>query len=300
MTHIKSVLKQLDLKLEELNVKDGDNYNTMAIDRNQLIAEELIREHIRKRIAIKLDQQKLAEGKIRKVIRKLIEAETGTEEASRSTGINVLADLLEKIIPIVQDDYKMLTTSEEQRHSFRNHIIHAIENSLRPIESQNQGEEAVATENIEYTIDADTLLEKINIDLDPQADGKEEQSVEGEFIDIEGTEEGDDPFVRIEDQNETGRNFAAMTFKAVEKQIVDAYDMLADEADKDVFYDYLITNMLLYFDKFEDELQANLPDVTTDEYEDEQAGEEDLGNVEEPEASGEDLETDPEADDLFT
>jgi hypothetical protein len=294
---IKNALKLAVQKLEEQNVKDGDNYNTMTIDREQLIAEELIRDHIRKRIALKLDQQRLAEEKIRKVVRKLIEAETGTEEASRSTGINVLADLLEKIVPVVEDDYKMLTTSEDQRESFRNHIIHAIENSLRPIESQNQGEQQA--ESIEYEIDKDVLTEKINIDLDPQADGKEEQSVEGEFIDIDNSEEGDN-FVKIEDQNETGRNFAAMTFKAVEKQIVDAYDMLADEADKDVFYDYLITNMLLYFDKFEDELQANLPEVTTDEYEQEKDNNPDSGNLEEPEASDESPESDPEADDLFT
>ena len=99
----------------------------MTIDRNQLIAEELIREHIRKRISLKLEEQRLAEEKIRKAVRRLVEAETGTEEASRSTGINVLADLLEKIVPVIEDDYKMLTTSDEQRKSFRNHIIHAIE-----------------------------------------------------------------------------------------------------------------------------------------------------------------------------
>ena len=267
----------------------------MTIDRNQLIAEELIRAHIHKRISLKLYEQRLAENKIRKVVRKLIEAETGTEEASRSTGINVLADLLEKIIPTVEDDYKMLTTSDEQRESFRNHIIHAIENSLRPIESQNQGEKTV--ENIEYEIDADILSEKIAIDLDPQADGKEEQSVEGEFIDIEGTEGEGDQFIQIEDQNETGRNFAAITFKAVEKQIVDAYDMLADDEDKDVFYDYLITNMLLYFDKFEDELVADLPEVTTDEYEDEK--EVDLGKPTDTETSNDNTEPGSEEEDLF-
>lgn len=258
----------------------------MTIDRNQLIAEELIREHIRKRISLKLEEQRLAEEKIRKAVRRLVEAETGTEEASRSTGINVLADLLEKIVPVIEDDYKMLTTSDEQRKSFRNHIIHAIENSLRPIESQNQGEQA--TENIEYEIDAELLREKLSIDLDPQDDGEEEQSVEGEFIDIDNDGQEDDGFVQIEDQNETGRNFAAVTFKAVEKQIVDAYDMLADEEDKDVFYDYLLTNMMLYFDKFEDELQADLPDVTTDEYEAEQENDEDT------EASSEEFDLDSE------
>lgn len=237
------------------------------IDRKQLIAEELIREHVRKRIKTKLKEQKIDEMKLRKVIRRLIETEAGTDEASRSTGINVLADLLEKIVPIIEDDYKMLTSSKEQRDSFRNHIIHAVENSLRPIESTNQGEQTA--ENLEYEIDADILLEKLSVNLDPESDGEEEQSVEGEFIDIEGEDGEEGSFVEIEDQNETGRNFAAVTFKAVEKQIIDAYDMLADEDDQNIFYDYLITNLLLYFDKFEDDLQTNLPDVSTSEYEEE-------------------------------
>jgi hypothetical protein len=238
----------------------------MTIDRNQFIAEEMIREHIRKRISKKLKKQTLAEAKIRKVIRKLIEAETGTEEASRSTGINVLADLLQNIVPTLEDDYKMLTTSEEQRESFKNHILHAMENSLRPIEASAQGEKQ--TENITYEVDEGTLLEKLSIDLDPQLDGKEAQSVEGEFIDIDDEGESDE-FVQLDDQNETGRNFAQASYKRVEKQIVDAYDMLADETDKDVFYDYLLTNILLYFDKFEDELKNDLSSISTPEYEEE-------------------------------
>ena len=239
----------------------------MTIERNQLIAEELIREHVRKRITLKLEQQRFAESKIRKVVRQLIEAETGTEEASRSTGINVLADLLQNIIPTVEDDYKMLTSSKEQRDSFKNHIVHAIENSLKPIEANTQGEKQ--EENIEFEIDK-ALLEKMSISLDPQADGKEAQSIEGEFIDIDNDGKDDnDEFIELEDQNETGRNFAQASYKRVEKQIVDAYDMLADEEDKDIFYDYLITNMLLYFDKFEDELQNDLAPVSTPEYEEE-------------------------------
>jgi hypothetical protein len=278
-TLFQSAAEKKEVLLEEQNGKDGDNYSTMTINRNELIAEELIREHIRKRITLKLEQQRLAEEKIRKAVRQLIEAETGTEEASRSTGINVLADLLEKIIPTIENDYKMLTSDKEQRDSFKNHIVHAVENTLRPIEAATQGEEQ--TENIEYEIDRDTLLEKISIDLDPQDDGKEEQSVEGEFIDIDGDGDSDeDDFVKLDDQNETGRNFAAVTFKKVEKQIVDAYDMLADETDQNVFYDYLITNLLLYFDKFEDELANTLPDVSTPEYEEEK---EDLGDSSESE-----------------
>ena len=236
------------------------------IKRQKVIAEQLIREHIRGRISVSLKKKRLAEEKIRQAIRKLFEAETGTEEPSTYTGINVLADILEKIVPVIEDDYKMLTTSVEQRESFRNHIVHAIKNSLRPIEAATEAE--ALPESFKFEIDANLLSEKIKIDLTP--DEEETESVEGEFIDIDTDKEGDD-FVQLDDQNETGRNFAATTFKKVEKQIVDAYDMLADEKDQEMFYDYLITNMLLYFDKFEDELQPSLPDTTTPEYEQEKS-----------------------------
>ena len=229
-----------------------------TINRQTLIAEELIRTHVRQRIERKIQ----AESVIRRTVKKILtETEAGTDEPSEYTGINVLADLLEKIVPVVENGYKMLTTSEEQRESFRNHIIHAIKNTLRPIDAATTAENL--PEYFEFEFDS-MLLEKIKIDLTPEDDDAAD-NVEGEFIDIAAPE--DDDFVQIDDQNETGRNFAADTFKKVEKQIVDAYDMLADEKDQDLFYDYLITNMLLYLDKFEDELQETLPSVTTPEYE---------------------------------
>jgi len=253
------------------------------IDRNKLIAEELIREHIRKRIKTKMKVQQLQEQKFRATVRKLLEAETGTEEASEFTGINVLADLLKNVIPTIEDDYKMLTTSAEQRESFRNHIIHAVKNSLNPIQVAADLEK---NEAIIYEIDKAALLEKMTVDLDPE--DEEGESVEGEFIDIEA-EEGEPTFgADLEGQNETGRNFAQDSFKRVEKQIVDAYDMLADEEDQKMFYDYLLTNLMLYFDKFEDELTETLPDITTPEYEEEKAEEEtEEAEAEEAGAEGE-------------
>jgi hypothetical protein len=228
----------------------------MYIKRNELIAEELVRTYVRQRIKNKINE----ENKLRSFLRKVIsEVETGTEEASEYTGINVLANLLEKIIPIIEDDFKMLTTSEEQRESFRNHIIHAIKNALKPIEATN------TSENTIYQLDKSLLAEKMQINMSSDGDDPADY-VEGDFIDIDAPDE-DEGFVHLDDQNETGRNFAATTFKQVEKQIVDAYDMLADDEDQKLFYDYLITNMLLYFDKFEDELQTQLPDTTTPEYE---------------------------------
>jgi len=240
----------------------------MYINRSQLIAEELIREHVRSHVQKRITETRFLEKRLRAKIRTLVEAETGTDEPSTYTGINVLADLLEKIIPIVEDDFKMLTTSEEQRSSFRNHIIKAIKNTLKPLETVDDAEDAARLgENTIFEIDRSVLLEKVKIDLDPDGDDPA-SAVAGEFIDIEAPEETDQ-FVQIDDQNETGRNFAATTFKQIEKQIVDAYDMLADEEDQKMFYDYLLTNMLLYFDKFEDELASKVPDSTTPEYEEE-------------------------------
>jgi hypothetical protein len=277
--------------LEEQNAKREDNYNTMNyIDRQTLIAENIIRQHVSERIRHSIQTKNIAENKIRIAVRRLLsEVETGTEEPSEYTGINVLAGVLEKIIPVLEKDYKMLTTSEEQRDSFRNHIVHAIKNSLRPIESSSEIDSL--PEHFEF--DASYLLEKLKIDLDATDDMEDAETVEGEFIDIDTQGESDD-FVEIDDQNETGRNFAATAFKKVEKNIVDSYDMLADEKDQDLFYDYLITNMLLYFDKFEDELAASLPDVTTPEYEKEkeEAASEDAESASEPPAEG-DVATDP-------
>jgi len=161
-----------------------------TIDRTKLIAEELIRTHVRKRIREKVSQKLTIESKIRSAVRKMIlEVETGSSEApARNTGINVLASLLEKIVPIIEDDYKMLTTSDEQRESFKNHLVQAVKNALKPIDAAAPGE---LPESYEFDIDEDLLAEKITIDLDASDDS---ESVQGEFIDIEQDSEDGDQF----------------------------------------------------------------------------------------------------------
>ena len=47
---------------------------------------------------------------------------------------------------------------------------------------------------------------------------------------------------------------------------MDAYDVLGSDEDRDVFYDYLITNLKLYFDKFEDELDPAAEEPTNQAY----------------------------------
>ena len=53
------------------------------------------------------------------------------------------------------------------------------------------------------------------------------------------------------DGDETGRNMAYESFKKIESSVIDSYELLSNPEDQEVFYDYLIANLKLYFDKFE-------------------------------------------------
>jgi len=95
--------------------------------------EETIRKYIRFKINEAKKQQIAEEVRLRKVIRQLLtEADISDMHPHRSTGINVLEDVLKKMITTLRTDYKRLTTSKSQRESFRAHMIHAVKQSLMP------------------------------------------------------------------------------------------------------------------------------------------------------------------------
>jgi hypothetical protein len=253
------------------------------ISREQLAEELKLRKTVRNAIKHIQEKKDLArqhvldeEYKLRKLIRKLI-SETAVPEPEeaphKSTGINVLEDLLKKVIPIIEMDFKKLTTSERQRVSFRAHILHAVENSLAPPRVTDRAKIQEQDEDDDITI-------KVS-DEEPD-----------EFIDVRGeTEPAKEPTEEekfgIEGEDETGRDMAFSTFKRIEANIVDSWEILYSDEDKELFYDYLITNLKLYFDKFEDELKITLPEPTTPEYEQEKSASEDamtgeFGEEEEP------------------
>jgi len=244
----------------------------MQIDRNELIREVRKEMKLRKFISESLEKifasnmkettsQLLEERELRSVLVGVI-AEAGAEVVPhRSTGINVLEDLLKKIIPIIEQDYKKLTSSPEQRDAFKSHVVNAIQNSLAPMRAAEEAGEPVMDldEDIDVELVADDDLDAASIEPD-----------EDKFIDIDSDgvpDEVDSDIDAPQTGDMTGRNFAENTFNKIEKQIGEAYVLLGDLEDKDVFYDYLITNIKLYFDKFEDELSRVLPEPTTPEYE---------------------------------
>jgi len=84
--------------------------NETSISREVFLKELKLREVIRKIISISENKQKQKENILRTVIRNLItEAETD-KTPHASTAINFLEDLLKKILPSIEQDYKSLTT----------------------------------------------------------------------------------------------------------------------------------------------------------------------------------------------
>ena len=232
--------------------------------------EDLLRENVRDLISFVKKKNKdpqPEEQQLRAVIREFLryelkEAATPDNDPAphKSTGINVLEDLLKKIIPQIEDDFKLLTTSEEQRESYRAHIVQAVVQTLTPVELNNDAPDKELPQGIDE-----------EIDIDISDDGEDER-----FIDIrsdkerasEEDKEEEDPrdSFGIEGKDTTGRNMAYTTFKKVESQIIDSYDMLSNPEDQEIFFDYLIANLKLYFDKFEKEIQPDVEEPTNQAY----------------------------------
>ncbi len=230
--------------------------------------EDLLRENVRDLISLVKKKNKntqTEEQKLRAIIREFLqhelrEAATPDNDPAphKSTGINVLEDLLKKIIPQIEDDYKLLTTSAEQRESYRSHIIQAVVGSLTPVELNNDAPEDVPQDDLDEDIDVeisdDDDEDDMFIDINPEKPEEEEKE-----------EDPRDSF-GIEGKDTTGRNMAYTTFKKIESQIIDAYDMLSNPEDQELFFDYLIANLKLYFDKFEKEIQPDVEEPTNQAY----------------------------------
>ena len=261
-------------------------------DRNELIEEQDLRENIRRIVKTvknkRTEQEKLEEQTLRKVIRKLLVEKTpvADETPHEKTGINVLRKTLKKIIPQIRDDYMSLTTDVAQRTSYMAHLINGIDNLLAPVETNiDAPEPSVGDVDLEEEIEIDVEDEgdeliDLGMDILPGEEEEEPEEEEPEIDDDEttltrGMEDGE--------HDATGRNVALSTFKQVQGTIVDDFGELANDEDRELYHDYLKTNVLLWRDKFEDNLSTNLPEPTTPEYEKEkvtdQGSEEELFEI---------------------
>jgi hypothetical protein len=255
-------------------------------------------------------KQALNKNKLRSIIKNILLTEAtdvNTDTPNRSTGINVLATTLKLVIPIIKQGYEQLTSSPEQRKSFRAHVIQNAINTLVRVDlttgseeerraGDEEREEVVMPDNPEVAADeaADEVEEPLDEPVEePLAEDvvvEQDEDIEVEiggdedkFIDIEEPEpeepapegandvakavSGEKEFVQLGGLDDTGMEMAQRTFPKVQKQIADGYAMLSLKKDKEDYADFLVANLKMYFDQFDQEENVELPEPTSPEYE---------------------------------
>ena len=249
--------------------------------------EQVLREYIRKKISKTIREQEEKEFQLRQVIRKLLrEGDISDVHPHRSTAINTLEDVLKKAIPTLRTDYKRLTTDASQRESFRAHILKAMKDSVAPSMNNAKYGEGGALLSEPSNLEADEVADEAEEDfeeteteggLEDELAALEEADIQVDLTDKEDDEKklnvepDEEPDEKadfgggLEGMDETGRNMAYTTFRKISQYILDAFDMLANTKDKEVFIDYLLTNTKLYFDKFESELQKTVDEPDSPE-----------------------------------
>ena len=159
------------------------------------------------------------------------------------------------VLSTLRGVYKTLTTDEAQKNSFRAHIVKWVQNTLAPVKLND-------------TDAAEQISEEVGVDI---------QGIEAEkFIDASDGSESDpnlnpepeeeEGLTTISGEDTTGRNKAERVYPAIEKSVVDYYSELDNPEDQEMFYDYLIANLKLYFDKWDSEMSVGVEEPTNDEY----------------------------------
>ena len=158
------------------------------------------------------------------------------------------------LLTTIETPYYNLTTSKEQREDYKNHVLQAIIDIFKTASPEEEPDEL--NESLKY------IFEQEEADIAVSVTDQElpEDSVVGPAA-REGEEEKEDSLesdnteAMDEEGDFTGRNKAMSAVSKVEKSILDYYDDLGNPADKADFKTYLIANLRLYFDRWENSLQ---------------------------------------------
>lgn len=274
----------------------------------QIIAEKVYRAQIRKKLGefktlqeSKTKKQVILEKLFRKKLREDLKSFTLMSEAKKSTyihkttGMNALEDLFSNsnLLSVLEGDYKILTTSYEQRRDYRERIMELILGIFTQ-ESIGKDEEAVSLKeslhrlyeqeepDIQITLDDDDLPEdKIvgpkRTEMEQEKEQAREDSKNASAID--------------QKEDVTGVRRAELAFNKIESSIRTAYESLGNPADQQEFKRFLIANLSMYFKQFEEGLsnepQADIPDDAKQAIEDAEAkldsAETDSGDAEDEE-----------------
>lgn len=272
--------------------------------------EKLLREFVRRTI-VKPAMQVLKEEKrredavrlwVRSHIREFIEQDYYTiiKEAKDmanphpNTGINKLRDAIRKAKPSIKSKFQQLTTSPEQRESFRNHLLAAfvrLFDQLDALSAEGEAEDVAADADLAAEpAETDTLqapdesdIDDIEKELDALMEAltlseqeEEEMGDDNDVVsdELEAEKESAKNLSQVEKDVEkkksqerereefgaglegdsTGRNQAYDTFNLVQSYFSDAYLDLNNNEDKEMYKKWGLYNLKLLLDSYEEEL----------------------------------------------
>ena len=240
--------------------------------KNQLLDEIKLRKMIRKVIKIReirkkeqVVEQRLEEQKLRKVIRHLmvesdVDADTKPAPYS-STPINMLADALNQILPILKGGLRKLSEPEE-RESYRAHVLSKVSSIFGGFESLD-GSAMGAIGEGDLT-EAEGGKIKVELD-DPDrvlpSDGKEDSRFQKAELSPEDQVESDFGEFREEGLDPTGARVAFETINDsnIESVLADKRKALASNPEYvQQFKEYTQYNVDLWLASFEEDLARTL------------------------------------------
>ena len=201
--------------------------------------------------------------------------------------MNKLIQSLKIALPTIESGYKSLTTDKGQRDSFKQHYLKALIDTLSPQDAirNASGGESIGMLGGSALEEQEEIEINVKDDSDPADLSADIEGIESEDItqikkdagvtlkDIEG-QKTNIPLPQIPGLDETGRDESVDVYKKTIDAVTRNYRTLHDENDRKEFKEYLVTNLLLYFDKFENDISPELSPVTTSEYEKQKADKE--------------------------
>ena len=217
---------------------------------NGLLEERKLRTIVRKGIKVILEKRKQnskqlrEELQLKQIVRSLVKE--GTKKNIKqhdSTGMNELEKLVTStnFLSELKNAYVLLSTNIEQRESFRQHIMNAIENMFARDELNREPDE-VERERKEAKPES-------NVPVTPASDVEDQNDIVAQITEAllslneqEMTSAAKSAFVVLPEMERTGAIHAKTAWNKVEELLSTALGELPLEEDRQVFKKYLLLN----------------------------------------------------------
>ena len=272
------------------------------INRDELIAEQLLRENIRRAIRIVKERKNKEENVVRSIIRSLISE--GTTVKYEYTSLNQLAHFIKEAVgdpakpdanPAFKDAYTDLTSSHEDREVFVEYVLDFADEDFKTIDADRQptplGQDFVEKGFVDVEEEEETEEEKdemIKVSIEDLEDSGGDLTLQPDEEEIELEEEiysiGEDGEIIEDDKESSGvRRFSREAYKRIGPvlrryylnvpkdapikkavQIGDEEYAAGDLSERDLFKIYFKKNMILWSERYEDEFFSDGPDVNVD------------------------------------